>query len=122
MVRTASLFSQLLALFPRLEFEQIVRRHQGERWAKGFTCWTQFVAMEFCQLAHADSLRDICNGLACSEGKLVHLGITDAPNKSTLSYANEHRPAALFEDSSARARTDPPVLSKSDPGGRQLGP
>ena len=37
-------------------------------------------------------------GLACSEGKLVHLGITNAPNKSTRSYANEHRPAALFED------------------------
>jgi hypothetical protein len=36
--------------------------------------------------------------LACSEGKLVHLGVTSAPNKSTLSYANEHRPAALFED------------------------
>ena len=54
--------------------------------------------MTFCQLAHADSLREICNGLACSEGKLVHVGITNAPNKSTLSYANEHRPAALFED------------------------
>ena len=36
--------------------------------------------------------------MACSEGKLVHLGIANAPNKSTLSYANEHRPAALFED------------------------
>jgi hypothetical protein len=36
--------------------------------------------------------------LACSEGKLVHLGIANAPNKSTLSYAKEHRPAALFED------------------------
>jgi len=54
--------------------------------------------MMFCQLAHADSLREICNGLACGEGKLVHLGITNAPNKSTLSYANEHRPAALFQD------------------------
>ena len=54
--------------------------------------------MPFCQLAHADSLREICNGLACSEGKLVHLGVLTAPNKSTLSYANEHRPAALFED------------------------
>jgi hypothetical protein len=40
----------------------------------------------------------LCKGLACSEGKLVHVGIANAPNKSTLSYANEHRPAALFED------------------------
>ena len=60
----------------------------AERNAKGFACRAQFVAMLFCQLAHADSLREICNGLACSEGKLVHLGITNAPNKSTLSYAD----------------------------------
>src|ERR1039457_4172559 len=54
--------------------------------------------MQFCQLAHADSLREICNGLGCCLGKLVHLGIAKAPNKSTLSYANEHRPAQLYED------------------------
>ena len=98
MLQAASLFNQLLQHFPRTEFASLVKKHLAERAAKGFTCWTQFVAMTFCQLAHADSLREICNGLACSEGKLVHLGITDAPNKSTLSYANEHRPAALFED------------------------
>jgi hypothetical protein len=38
------------------------------------------------------------NGLACCLGKLVHLGIDVAPNKSTLSYANMHRPAELYED------------------------
>ena len=54
--------------------------------------------MLFCQLAHADSLREICNGLGCCLGKLVHLGIAKAPNKSTLSYANSHRPAKLYED------------------------
>jgi len=98
MVKTASLFSQLLEQIPRTEFAAIVKKHKGERHARGFTCWTQFVGMLFCQLAHADSLREICNGLACCMGKLVHLGIKDAPNKSTLSYANQHRPAALYED------------------------
>ena len=98
MLQAASLFNQLLQHFPRTEFASLVKKHEAERAAKGFACWTQFVAMTFCQLAHADSLREICNGLACSEGKLVHLGVTTAPNKSTLSYANEHRPAALFED------------------------
>ena len=98
MVQAASLFNQLLQHFPRTEFASLVQQHLAERAAKGFTCWTQFVAMMFCQLAHADSLREICNGLACAEGKLVHLGIANAPNKSTLSYANQHRPAALFED------------------------
>ena len=98
MVQVASLFNQLLDHFPKLEFGALVRKHEADKGAKGFSTWTQCVAMLFCQLARADSLREICNGLACSQGKLVHLGIAQAPNKSTLSYANEHRPAALFED------------------------
>jgi len=98
MIRTASLFSQLLQHFPRNEFEALVRKHGADRCAKGFTCWTQFVAMMFCHHALADSLREICNGLRSCVGKMVHLGLNDAPNKSTLSYANKHRPAALFEE------------------------
>ena len=98
MIQAGSLFNQLLQHFPRTEFAALVRKHDAERGAKGFTCWAQLVAMLFCQMAHADSLREICNGLACSLGKLVHLGIGVAPNKSTLSYANRHRPAALYED------------------------
>jgi len=98
MVQVASLFNQLLHQFPRLEFAALVKKHKAERAAKGFDCWTQFVSMLFCKLGHADSLREICNGLACCLGKLVHLGIAKAPNKSTLSYANEHRPAALYQE------------------------
>jgi hypothetical protein len=98
MVQVASLFNQLLQHFPRTEFAALVKKHSAERAAKGFTCWTQLVSMLFCQLGRADSLREICNGLACCLGRLVHLGIAKAPRRSTLSYANEHRPAALFED------------------------
>ncbi len=98
MVRTASLFSQLLREIPRVEFERLVRTHGAERCAKGFTCWNQLVSMLFCHLAGADSLREICNGLACCVGKLVHLGVERMPNKSTLSYANAKRPAELYED------------------------
>jgi len=98
MIKVSSLFSQLLHHFPRTEFAQLVAKHQAERHAKGFTCWTQLVSMLFCHMAHADSLREICGGLACCLGKLKHLGISKAPNKSTLSYANKHRPAALYEE------------------------
>src|SRR6266853_1785066 len=97
-VQVASLFNQLLQHFPRTEFAALVKKHGGDRAAKGFTCWTQFVSMLFCQLGRADSLREICNGLSCCLGRLVHLGIAKAPSRSTLSYANEHRPAALFEE------------------------
>ena len=93
-----SMFSQLLSLFPRSEFEKAVRAHRADRAAKGFDCWTQFVAMLFCQLGRAHSLREICGGLASVEGKLNHLGVGDAPKRSTLSYANAHRPWQLFEE------------------------
>src|ERR1700744_1942212 len=85
MVQAMSLFNQLLRHFPALEFAALVKKHGAERASKGFSCRAQLVAMLFCQLAHADSLRDICNGLACCAGKLVHLGMGSAPNKSTLS-------------------------------------
>ena len=48
-----------------------------------------------CQLGRAHSLREICDGLRSSEGKLTHRGIT-APARSTLGYANEHRPWQLY--------------------------
>lgn len=96
MPRFCSIFSQLLQLFPRTEFQQLVQAHGAERHARGFTCWGQFVAMLFCQLGRAHSLREICGGLASCEGKLAHLGIT-APARTTLAYANAHRPWELFE-------------------------
>ena len=90
-----SMFSQLLKLFPRTEFQGLVKRTHAERHARGFSCWGQFVAMLFCQLGRAHSLREICGGLRSSEGKLTHLGIT-APSRSTLAYANAHRPWQLY--------------------------
>jgi hypothetical protein len=94
--RFCSIFSQLLKLFPRLEFDGLVNAHRAEHHARGFTCWEQFVAMLFCQLGRAQSLREICGGLASCEGKLVHLGVATAPRKSTLAYANAHRPWQLY--------------------------
>ena len=97
MSQVCSIFSQLLKLFPRAEFEQAVRQHRGERHARGFTCWGQFVAMLFCQLGRAQSLREICGGLAASQGKLRHLGLSAAPPRSTLAYANRQRPWQIYE-------------------------
>jgi hypothetical protein len=52
--------------------------------------------MLFCQVGRAHSLREICGGLASGEGKLNHLGL-EAPKRSSLAYANEHRPWQLYE-------------------------
>jgi hypothetical protein len=95
--RVCSIFAQLLKLFPRAQFQQAVQKHKAERHARGFSCWSQFVAMLYCQLGQAKSLREICNGLMSIEGKLKHLGVDRAPNKSTLAYANEHRPWQLYQ-------------------------
>ena len=93
MVRCASLFSQLIAVFNRNEFYRLVIKHKAERYSKGFNSWDHFVAMLFCQIAQAKSLREICGGLSCCIGKLRHLGMKDSPKKSTLSYANAQRPS-----------------------------
>jgi hypothetical protein len=90
------MFSQILKLIPRTDFERIVKETGAEYRAKGLSSWSQCVAMLFCQLGRAHSLREIEGGLKSCEGKLAHLGI-EAPARSSLSYANSHRPWELFE-------------------------
>lgn len=94
---TGSLFTQILSLFQRTDFARHVRELKAEHRSKGFSSWDQFVAMLFCQLAQARSLREISDGLKCCEGKLKHLGLETEPKRSTLSYANAHRPWELFQ-------------------------
>ena len=96
MLRHASLFSQVLSLIDRNHFARCVKDLEAEKHAKGFACWGQFVSMLFCQLAQAKSLREITQGLRSCEGKLRHLGLPSSPKRSTLSYANAHRPWQLY--------------------------
>jgi len=98
MERVSSIFSQIVKLVPRGLFAEAVTRHQGEKHAKGMTCWSQFVAMQFCHPGGARSLREITGGLAASEGKLRHLGVLQPPTRSTLSYANGHRSWQIYGD------------------------
>ena len=96
MKASCSMFSQILKLIPRTDFERIVKETGAEYRSKGLSSWSQFVGMLFCQLGRAHSLREIEGGLKSCEGKLAHLGI-EAPARSSLSYANGHRPWELFE-------------------------
>jgi len=97
MIRVASCFAQVLSMIDRYGFDRSVRELDAERGAKGFRSWDQFVAMLFCQLGSADSLREICGGLSTALGKMVHLGLKEAPKRSTLAYANSHRPWQLYQ-------------------------
>lgn len=96
MRRFCSILSQLLQIFSRTDFQNAVEETNAERHARGFRSWDQFVAMLLCHLADANSLREICGGLASCEGRLSHLG-AKIPARSTLAYANAHRNWELFQ-------------------------
>jgi hypothetical protein len=93
---SSSLFAQILQVIPRMKFARIVKQTNAERHSKGFSSWSQMVAMLFCQFAQCKSLREITDGLRVTCGKLNHLGIPSAPAKSTLAYANSKRPWQLY--------------------------
>lgn len=83
MTQVCSVYSQLLQLFSRGQFAQAVNQHQADCNAKGLSSWEQFVAMLFCQMAHLNSLREACLGLASCESPLKHPGISITQKKST---------------------------------------
>jgi len=95
MERFCSLFSQIVSVVSRARFAQLVRQHRSDRHARGFTSWEQFASMLLCHLGRMHSLREIEHGLNSAGGKLSHIGVKRAP-RSTLSYANEHRPWELY--------------------------
>jgi hypothetical protein len=89
MERVSSIFGQIVKLVPGGLFDEAVQRHQGDKHAMGMTCWSQFVAMQFCHPGGVCSLREITGGLAASEGKLRHLGELGELG------ARHHRPLSL---------------------------
>ena len=96
MIKSHSIFCQMLNLFSRYEFQKAVTEHNAERHARGISCWDQFVAMLFCHLAKAKSLREIIGGMASQETLLYHLG-TKLMKRSSLAYANAHRPWQTYQ-------------------------
>lgn len=95
---TISMFVQLVQLMGgKIEFRSLVNKYQSDKEAKGLTTWNRFIAMFFCQLTGADSLREISDGPYSSLGKLSHIGAT-AVCRSTSSYVNSNRPYKLSED------------------------
>jgi hypothetical protein len=85
MVAVATCFAQILSMIDRADFARAVRHHAAERAAKGFSCWDHRIALLFCQMGSAHSLREVCGGLATALGKLVHLGVR-TPGQSHLGW------------------------------------
>jgi hypothetical protein len=98
MNKTNTLLGQLLELVSRSQFNKLVKQHQTEKGAKGFTSWAHFVSMLFAQLTGQTGLRSIEDGINQQYASLYHLGLSQKVRRSTISYANENRDSALFED------------------------
>lgn len=93
-----TLFAQIIQRLNRPKFNQLVKKYDTDKHAKGHTSWTQLISMLFCQFAKSQSVRDISNGLRSATGNLNHLGLTGSPSKSTISYQNKRRDWRLFRD------------------------
>jgi hypothetical protein len=52
-------FAQLASFLDRNKFNYIVRKYEGDKYVKHFTCWNQLLALMFGQLSNRESLRDL---------------------------------------------------------------
>ena len=91
-----TVFSQLLKLIPRHEFETLAKQHHSGRSFRTASRWSQFVTMTMAQLSGRNSLRDIIDNLLAQAHRLYHLGSTTL-SRSNLSRINEDKPYSLYE-------------------------
>jgi hypothetical protein len=93
-----TLFAQLMDYLPWTSFQRIVKRYEGNRGVRTFSCAEQFRAMAFAQLTYRESLRDIEVCLSAQPEKLYGMGFREPVKRSTLADANERRDWHLFAD------------------------
>ena len=92
-------FSQLTSNLDRSRFNDIVRKYQGDKYVKHFTCWNQLLALMFGQLSNRESLRDVIVALEAHQSKRYHLGMGREPiAKTTFATANQNRDYRIFEE------------------------
>ncbi len=91
-------FAQLVEFLDRNHFYYLVRKYQGDRYIKSFSCWNQLLVMMFGQLSNREGLRDLIVALEAHWRKLYHLGMGKSVTRSNLSKANELRDYRIFED------------------------
>lgn len=92
-------FAQLTAFLSRTQFNNYVRKYDGNCYVKHFTCWYQLLAMMFGQLSNRESLRDLIVAFEAHRAKQYHLGLGRKPiAKTTFASANLNRDYRIFED------------------------
>lgn len=96
MAHCNTIFSQILKLIPRHEFETLAKEHHSGRAFRTSSRWSQFVTLAMAQLAGRKSLRDIVENVSAQAHRLYHLGSAKL-TRSNLSRINENKPYALYE-------------------------
>ena len=91
-------FAQLMDFLLRHDFDACVRRFDGDRRLRGFSCRDQFLCLAFAQLTFRESLRDIETCLRALEPKLYHAGFRGKVARSTLADANRAHDWRIFAD------------------------
>ena len=91
-------FSQLIVFLDRNKFNYIVRKHDGDKYVKHFTCWNQLLSLMFGQLSNRESLRDLIVALDAHHSKCYHLGMGRNVSRSSLARANQDRDYHIFEE------------------------
>ena len=91
-------FSQLVSFLDRNHFNYLVRKYEGDKYVKSFTCWNQLLVMMFGQLCNRESLRDLISAISAHQKKSYHLGFGKSVSKTNLAYANSTRDYRIFED------------------------
>ena len=96
MAHCNTIFSQLLKLVPRHEFETLAKQHHSGRSFRTASRWAQFVTLMMGQLSGRNSLRDLVDNISAQSHRLYHLGCVKI-SRSNLSRINEDKPYALYE-------------------------
>lgn len=93
------IFSQFVEFLPKRVFDGIVKKYNGDKYVKTFTCWNQLLVMMFGQLSSCDSLREVICIIDAIKNKSYHLGFGNGDIKlSNVAYANANRDYKIFEE------------------------
>jgi len=93
-----TVYAQVLEHLPRYEFNKCVKKYNGNRRVRKFSCYDQFLCLAFAQVTYRESLRDIETCLNSHHEKLYHIGFRGEISKSTLADANETRDHRIYQD------------------------
>ena len=92
------IFKQIMNLVDKVDINGLIRKHDSDYYYKSFKTRTHLFTMLFGILSRCDSMTEVCEGLRAMGGKLNHLGMDQAPAKSTACDGLRNRSHKFFED------------------------